>query len=382
MASSGSDDFYELVRIILAKHYHEESESKGILDSEAANRFLKRNSKIVERFVEGGPQCESPYEVLNECLSILQGESLSDQSYEALDAAFEIMTSRSYKSDKGQYFTPRHVVNMCVEALNLSPTDSICDPACGSGAFLKVAFDRIRERAPNCRPELYGFDVSKRAISTARLMSYLAMDDSAKLAQLDSLQLPKIGLLETDGETIEGYMPGNLREFSGFDVIITNPPFAGDVSSQAFVKDYDLGQLFNGRIERDALFLERCIRLLKKGGRLAIVVPYNKASSKRFIKLRKWLLARTSIDAVVSLHAYTFKPHTSQKAAVIILRKERSKNNHQIAFYRSDQPGKKSNGDPVFRDAQCHDYTGPECLLHDLAEIATDISHTIGEAQR
>src|SRR5690606_4707309 len=124
-------------------------------------------------------------------------------------------------------------------------------------------------------------------------------------------------LLESPVLTVEDFMHDQLESFEGFDIIATNPPFAGDVSDASFAEYYETANLTRGRVERDVLFLERCKNLLRPGGRLAIVLPDNKFSASKFAKLREWLLQHMVVVAVVSLHSYSFRPFTSQKTSVL-----------------------------------------------------------------
>jgi len=347
-ARSGVDEFYELVRLLLAKALFEKRGGNDVLDFQRAQDVLTLDSKIVERFVEGGAVLSAPAEVINECLRILAPTSVSKAEYETLDVAFEGMTARLYKSEKGQYFTPRHVVDFCINVLRPHPGETICDPACGSAAFLQSANRIVGKKS--VESSIYGFDISRRAAKTAELMSFLACNDSLSIHQLDSLSLGGEQLLGLEGATIEDTLRLAGRPFVGFDVIATNPPFAGDVSTSDYAQAYEVARFGGPRIERDALFIERCVRLLRPGGRLAIVLPDNKISATKFGPLRKWIGSVVNIVAVVSLHGYTFRPHTSQKAAILFAIKPRvgrKVSAAPIVFYRSDKPGKTSAGDLV-----------------------------------
>ena len=154
------------------------------------------------------------------------------------------------------------------------------------------------------------------------------------------------------------------HDIIGFDAIVTNPPFAGDVAAADYAADYTTARDGQDRVEKDVLFLERCINLLRKNGRLAIVLPDNKVSAKKFAGLRSWIIHNHKIIAVVSLHGYTFKPHTSQKAVVVFLQKGAPDNARDIRFYRSDVPGKTSTGELIFEQGK---------VVHDLDEIAADL---------
>ena len=120
------------------------------------------------------------------------------------------------------------------------------------------------------------------------------------------------------------------------------------------LREYELHHLMRTRrIERDALFLERCIELLKPGGRLAIVLPENKLGSEMWTHLRKWLISKTRVLAVVSLPRAVFMPHTSQKTSILFAQKRSNRDKPDMAektfFAISERGGKDSRGVPIYR---------------------------------
>ena len=371
MAHSGIDEFYEIIRLILSKYLAELNGNTALPEIDQCNTSLKKYAKNLDFILDGNLTIQTPPDIFSEIQKIFETVSISKQDFHALDQAFELLTSRSYKADKGQYFTPRHVIDMCVEALDPKPNELICDPASGSAAFLKSAYT-YQKKTYGKTGDSYGFDFSHRACQVARLVSFIGAESKIKIEQLDSLHLPN-PKLANDIPTIEHAMG---KKFTGFDVIITNPPFAGDISSEAYCADYDIIKSCSRRIERDVLFIERCIRLLKPNGRMAIVLPDNKVSSKNFRDVRLWLGKNSEIRGVVSLHRYTFLPYTSQKAAVVFLVKRPSAlspYDSQVHFFRSDLPGKTSNGSPVIRDGGDPDDPPYLSLDHDLTEIAKNL---------
>lgn len=376
MSHSGVDEFYEIIRLILAKYYAEEEGLSILPDADQCNRLLATHREKITFILDDVIELQTPVAIYSEVVRILSDVSIRGQDFSALDQVFEQLTSRAYKADKGQYFTPRHVVDMCVEAIAPQPGELVCDPACGSGAFLKAAHTfGLNQHGRTA--ELYGFDYSHRACQVAKVVSIIGAGEQITIHQVDSLKLPRCNLLEDTEETIESIMgPG----FAGFDAIVTNPPFAGDVSREAFASDYDITSSFSRRLERDVLFVERCIRLLKVGGRLAIVLPDNKISGRLFAGLRLWLGKQSSIRAVVSLHRYTFLPYTSQKAAVLFAVKQPpslSVYNSEVSFFRSDRPGKTSNGTAVFKANADPNEPAYRALDHDLEEIAPEIRRVL-----
>ena len=359
LASTGIDEFYEITRLLLAKSLWEQSGSKTPLTYSHAQSLLNRHQTVVQRFVEGDIQLNAPANVADECLRILSSTPLQSTSYDILHTAFEQMTGKYYKSDKGQYFTPSHIVDFCMDVLRPQTHELICDPACGSGAFLKSAYEKL----PTNHETIFGFDISRRATKSAALLSYLTCNDNINIHQLDALTPENHILLDSRYDSIETIIQKKINKFSGFDIIATNPPFAGDVADAHFLHYYKTPTLSSSKIERDVLFLERCLRLLKPNGRLAIILPDNKFSGSRFASLREWLTENMKIIAVVSLHSYTFRPFTSQKACILFaVRDENGTCNNSIQFYRSDKPGKSSSGTPIM--------TNTGMIDHDLTEIA------------
>lgn len=346
LARSGVDDFYEAIRLLVSKSIYERAGNAAVLTYQVAQETLTANATTVQRFVDDGVVFASPREVIDECFSVLHPTNLATAGFEALDAAFEAMTSRESKSDKGQFFTPRHVVDFCIATLRPRHGELVCDPACGSAAFLKSAFDFVKTPTADC---FFGFDISRRAAKTSALMSYLACEDRLITTQLDSLAVSGTQLIATHDDELMSFMRQRIPSFNGFDVIATNPPFAGDVSSSGYADQYQLGRLAGSRIERDVIFIERCVNLLKPGGRIAIVLPDNKVSAQKFSDVRRWLMSHMKVISVVSLHGYTFRPYTSQKAVVIFAVKEPtiSSKPYPISMYQSIKPGKTSSGDIV-----------------------------------
>jgi type I restriction enzyme M protein len=358
LARSGSDAFYETLKILFAKAKYE-SGSPGFLSFSNAQKLLSKHSPTVGLFVEGPTTFTSPPEVIESCLKVFGNQRITDVGFETIDAAFEGMTSRFSKSEKGQYFTPRSVVSFCIEVLRPDSSSTFCDPACGSGAFLKATYDFLDGKASST---LFGFDISKRTLNAAAFISYFACKNSFSLRHCDSLAKNKSLFSSNDSDSITALRSSSLNIQNGFDVIATNPPFAGDVG-ETYSSEYILGRNKRCRIERDILFLERCVDLLKENGRCAIVLPDNKFSSERYTFVRNWLLTTCRVLAVVSLHEFTFRPHTSQKACILFFQKSKPADT-PILFYKSNKPGKRSNGSPSLPNGQS------DC---DLDEIRRDI---------
>lgn len=250
------------------------------------------------------------------------GELLADADESTLDAVFESLVPRLAKGDKGQFFTPRHVVDFVLRMLAPGKSEVVVDPSCGSGAFL-------------AQGRGHGVDVDARAIRVARLLA-LAGKRRTVIERADGLR---------------GALPMA-------DVVATNPPFAGRADAAGF----EVARVVRSP-ERDALFLERALALLRPGGRLGIVLPYNKAGGDAFAGLRAWLVERARVLAVVGLPRETFLPHTAQRTFVLFAQKRRTPRTarERTMLVVSERAGKDSAGDPILAGG---------APTHDLDEVA------------
>ncbi len=326
VATSGEDAF-EIVFAVAAARIVVAGESMPLRRaiSEAARRYPLLEIELGE---------DASDELLGRVDDLLSS-ALPDEG--TLDAVFESLVPRVSKSDKGQFFTPRHVVDFVVQMLAPSKREVIVDPACGSGAFLSHA------RAAGARA--YGCDVDIRAVRVARLLALAASADPKAVQRGDGLRSVELPVA---------------------DVVATNPPFAGRAPAEGF----EVAQLVRTP-ERDVLFLERTLGLLRPGGRLGIVLPYNKASGEAFAALRRWLLQHARVLAIVGLPRETFLPHTSQRTFVLFAQKREQKaeapsRDEPTMFVVSERAGKDTGGEPIL--------AAHGGLDHDLDEVAAKLA--------
>lgn len=385
LANSGEDEFEEIFKLIVAKLWDETCKKPPrfvpVKDAEAAS--LQIESLFLEA-KRAWPGVFSPNEHikltpehLTACVETLSKFNLLDTGLEALHASFEFLSSATSKGTKGQFFTPRHVVEFCVRMINPSITETVLDPACGSGAFLLHSFqhfvksgqlktrDQVQAYLHN---NVWGFDFDVRASKIAKALTIIAGGEGSNIIRLNSLLKPQclMSLFSTrkpsaeaaddildPNLTIEDVLRNRIRRAKAFDIILTNPPFAGEIHDRNLLDSYTLAKR-NGRVERDILFLERCLELLKPGGRIAIVLPHNKLASSAYEYVREWLLNRARVVAVIGLGRNTFLPHTHQKTAIVFAqrRKEKKKLLHpeRIFFGISEVEGKNSKGEFILKN--------------------------------
>ncbi|MCA2666153.1 MAG: N-6 DNA methylase [Pseudanabaena sp. M114S2SP2A07QC] len=269
----------------------------------------------------------------------------------------ELVRNTFEKTDHQQFFTPRTVVEFMVglvSAMTSSTEDTIyiCDPACGSGGFLIETFKSI-----NLNQKIIGFEIDKRMAWVAQMNTIMHGGSINTIHYLN------------DGGSL-GYNDklNELIPESGFDVVITNPPFGSDFSDETALCTYELGRGKASR-RRGVLFIERCIKWLKSGsGRLAIVVDDSILNGKTNHDTRDLIFRYCIIEAVISLPEVTFKPYASVKTSILFLRKRsKSKTEAQPSIFMAEvkEVGRKANGDSNFR----HDDKGNLVLNNELPII-------------
>ena len=279
--------------------------------------------------------------------------------------------STEKKGSKGQYFTPRYIIDFCIKILNPKQDEHVLDPAAGSAAFLYHAHNHSDIPGDH----LWAFDFDNTAVRVARLLMYVAGINNVHINKTNSLikasaqeSLIATGLSDLS-TTIEDIL--RIEKFrSQFDVIATNPPFAGEIIEPDILNSYEVTK-GKKRTERDVLFIERCIELLKPGGRMAIVLPDSIFGGSENEQIRKWVYDNCRIVGVIGIPRNAFMPHTPVKTSILFLQKRISPrtNNENIFFGISEKPGKDSRGRILYLSEEERTWRNVD---HDLNDISSN----------
>ena len=351
---------------------------------------------------------------LSICVSSLQDIKLFNSNLLVVDEAFEYLVNKSAKGEKGQYFTMRHVIDMCVKMLNPKRGEYMIDTASGSCGFpVHTIFhitghlftnSEISDEDKEDVLRIFGIDFDEKTVRVARTLNLIAGDGETNVLHLNTLDYERWNDKEKDRKWLETYGKGYSRleklmvdkdekkQFM-FDILMANPPFAGDIKEPRIIHKYELGFNADGKAQssvgRDILFIERNLDFIKPGGRMAIVLPqgrFNNTSDKR---IREFIAEHGRILAVVGLHQNTFKPHTGTKTSVLFLQKWDGKlcpkkEDYPIFFAVSEKGGKDNSGDYIFvknGDGQCKlDKYGHLIIDHDLHNHSGELPDGIAEA--
>lgn len=340
MANSGTDEFEEVYKLISLKIWAEKNKDVFPKSPQEANALLKKIQSSIPGTIEVNSFSLADADLIK-ALDIVNSFDVSGNLYSSIDSLLEFLVSKNKKGDKGQYFTPRNVINFCISIINPKANETVLDPAAGSGAFLVSS--AIQGNADPSK--LWSFDIDIKSTRISKLLFWALDLANINSFIVNSLYLPSMTQSNADFlPTIEDCMRVSHID-PCFDVIVTNPPFAGEITNIDFLSSYQLGE---GKklIDRDILFIERCISLLKPGGRMAIVLPNDIFGRKSNLYVRKFILSKCNVVGIISLPRSAFMPHTSTKTCILFLEKKykNSQGQRQIFFGISDSIGKDSRG--------------------------------------
>lgn len=375
LADSGKDEFNEIFKLIFAKIWDEKEALENRKDKtvefgkaldpditfDRINGLFKKACEEWPGIFKENEDIELAKRHLQVCVGPIEGVRLMGSNLRIMDDAFEYLLPTEAKKKKGQFFTPRHVVEMCVRMLNPTQKEYVMDPSCGSGGFLLHSMDWCYPADDNDKRELrkhkyaakylWGVDFEARAAKTSRALMLIAGDGHTNIFGPDVSSLdPRTWFENASGQALmQGLRQAKLTaakipeqetlkdedkawEFFDelkFDVILANPPFAGEMKDRKMLVHYDLAKPALKRAgddkapkeERDVLFIERILKMLRPGGRAAIVLPQGKFNNSSLAFIREWILKKARLLAVVGLHPNTFKPHTGTKTSVLFVQK-------------------------------------------------------------
>lgn len=457
LANAGVDVFEELFKLIFTKLYDELESGrdkkrhlmfKNYGDTETElkakiQHLFEKAQKKWEGVFPDGSQIDLTPSHLAVCVASLEKVKLFNSNLEVVDDAFEYLINKSSKGEKGQYFTPRYVIDMCIKMLNPQEHETLIDPAAGSCGFPVHAIFHVwqqimdeeglpkshlfttEKKSARCedyvRDKVFALDFDEKTVRVGRTLNLIAGDGQTNVLHLNTLDYERWDEKTKDEAWLDVYGDGwkRLRKLRAsknenrnfqFDILMANPPFAGDIKETRILAKYDLAHTVSfdkvtkidpadkhivdatsrtptfpealhtsheviykmadgtyrkvkvkhqSNVGRDILFIERNLQFLKPGGRMAVVLPqgrFNNASDKA---LREYIAEHCRILAVVGLHGNVFKPHTGTKTSVLFIQKWNDdpnkgplcpkRDDYPIFFATMREPSKDNSGRKIYR---------------------------------
>ena len=404
LANAGVDVFEEVFKLIFTKLHdemlsgrdkdrHLEFRNYGDTETELKNKIqtlFDKAKKIWDGVFSRDTKIMLTPSHLSICIASLQDVKLFNSNLEVVDEAFEYLINKSSKGEKGQYFTPRYVIDMCVKMLNPQRHETMIDTAAGSCGFpvhtifyvweqaliekglnkshLFTLENKPQECIDYVNEKVFAIDFDERAVRVARTLNLIAGDGQTNVLNLNTLDWERWEEKTKDEEWIGIYNIGwkGLKELRAkkdenhefqFDILMANPPFAGDIKESRILAKYDLGKnpagKYQSKVGRDILFIERNLDFLKPGGRMAIVLPQGRFNNSSDKQIREFIAERCRILAVVGLHGNVFKPHTGTKTSVLFVQKWDEQlcpkaDDYPIFFATMQEPSKDNSGEKIY----------------------------------
>lgn len=372
LANAGVDVFEEVFKLIFTKLYDEMNSHRRNsnlrfrylntatqLKTAIQNLFDEAKRRWPGVFLDDDRIRLSP-EHLQVCVGSLEEWKLFNSNLDVIDDAFEYLVSKSSKGEKGQYFTPRWVIDMCVKMINPTERETVIDTACGSAGFTVHAMFHVwrqiiadlgreeshlftmEDKPHRCKDyvqdNVFAIDFDEKSVRVSRCLNLIAGDGETNVLHLNTLDWGRWDETVKQEDWQDTYSEGwkrlrrlrassrqqDYRDFR-FDVLMANPPFAGEIKQGDLLANYELARKKDGKVDkavdRDLLFIERNLDFLKPGGRMAVVLPQGRFNNSSDQRLREFIMERCRVLAVVGLHPNTFKPHTGTKTSVLFVQK-------------------------------------------------------------
>jgi type I restriction enzyme M protein len=225
----------------------------------------------------------------------------------------------------GQFRTPRHIIRLMVELTAPSPGDTICDPASGTCGFLVEAGEYLRDRYPEMLRDA-------RQKEHFHHQTFHGFDFDNVMLRIGSMNMLLHGVENPDVRYRDSLAEEHSGDEEAYSLILANPPFAGSLDYENTAKG--LQQIVKTK-KTELLFLALFLRLLKPGGRAAVIVPDGVlfGSSKAHKELRRVLVEDQKLDGVISLPGGVFKPYAGVSTAILLFTKTNSGGTDNVWFY-------------------------------------------------
>ncbi len=357
--------FDEIAKILFMKVYaerHLKAEKENVFSLEWIEEAEKYTKDFIDKTFEDtkkefgkgaifkdNEKINLEKQTIKSIIKKLEKYYLSATSADIKGIAFEGFLGDTFRSDNGQFFTPRTIVEAMINIINPQPNQIVCDPACGSGGFLIRYFQQVQNKIllqldaeyQNKKIEIEKNKNLSEKEKTEQI--FIAFKETEVLSDISNKKSPLFHLAnncifgsdanERMARTskmnmiMHGDGHGGIKHQNGFknvdeitdnafDIVITNPPFGSMVNDKEILANYTLPN--KNPIKEEFLFIERCINLLKEKGKLGIVLPNGIFNNPSFLWLRQFVENNAYITAIVSLPRSTFKSAGADLASSLL----------------------------------------------------------------
>jgi len=299
----------------------------------------------------------------------LQRYSFIGTAVDTKGTVFETFIDAAFRGPFGQYFTPRTVVSFMVEIVYPKQSDVVIDPACGSGGFLIYVLNHVRRLIEeNYKKRLSQAEIDRKVFEFAQDnifgMDIASLPEFAAKVNMLVNDDGRGNIYSADALSPTNQLPQRITRRK-YDIAITNPPFGVKVNNPAVLSEFDTGKDSEGTPKKSQdtkiLFIERCLQLIKEGGKVMIVLPNGILNnpSEEYQKIRQFVRKNAIIRAVFRIRDDAFlHTGTGSRTSLVYLQK-RKKEDSQGPIFMSwiknigyDKQGRTETktGEPITND--------------------------------
>lgn len=262
--------------------------------------------------------------LLSKVVDMLDGIPMADRDTNG-DLYEHLLSQIASAGKNGQFRTPRHIIDLMVKMTAPEPNDEICDPACGTAGFLVAASEYVRDT----HAEALLDSVQRSHFHQSMFHGY---DFDSTMLRIGSMNMLMHGIEAPDIRYRDSLSEGAAADAEKYTLILANPPFAGSLDYESTAKDL---QRTVKTKKTELLFVALFLKLLKPGGRAAVIVPDGVlfGSSMAHKTLRKTLVEDQKLDAVVKLPSGVFRPYAGVSTAILFFTKTNSGGTADVWFY-------------------------------------------------
>ncbi len=291
---------------------------------------LGNNAGVFAQFMKGATFMIPTPKLLDQVVQMIDKIQMDDRDTKG-DLYEYLLSKIATAGTNGQFRTPRHIIKMMVDIMQPTQEDTICDPACGSAGFLVAAGEYIHDNHPD-----WFHEQDFRNHYNSGMFTGIEFDSTMLRIGAMNLQLHGIDSPQLIGKDALSESNAELREH--YSLILANPPFKGSLDFDS-VESSLLKTVKTKKTE--LLFLGLMLRMLKIGGRCAVIIPDGVlfGSSKAHKQIRQTLLEQHKLEAVISMPSGVFKPYAGVSTAVIVFTKTNNGGTDNVWFYDMQADG-------------------------------------------
>ncbi len=276
------------------------------------------------KFMKGATFMIPTPSLLERVVSMISAIPMEDRDTKG-DLYEYLLSKIATAGQNGQFRTPRHIIKMMVEMMKPRPDDTICDPSAGSAGFLVAAGEYLRQHHP---------DLLHRADSKEHFNQRMfnGFEFDATMIRIGAMNLILHGIENPNLVDVDALSLANAHIEDKFSLILANPPFKGALDTVTV--DHKLLTMVATK-KTELLFLALMLRLMKVGGRAAVIVPDGVlfGSSSAHVAIRREIIEKQKLDAIISMPSGVFKPYAGVSTAVIVFTKTNSGGTDKVWFY-------------------------------------------------